>query len=147
MKKYYPSEYLKSLWFWGDPYVKKLIEEKGGAKESGVQYGNIENLLKISILGDRPINLFFRNKELIIADIRDDLKNRTLEEFVSLYGKMDSSDSLPNGYKDNVWVTQGISIETQGDSISCIKAFHPTTLEDYKAKFWNDPEWDKQINK
>jgi len=88
-----------------------------------------------------------------IAKVFSDYRNWS----ISLPSSMDISPFGPpdaeldsragRNFTQYIWLHHGFSIATNLHEIGFIEIFHPTTLEDYKAKFWTDPEWDKKINK
>jgi hypothetical protein len=141
-----PTQELLAEWMaWRDISRGELLRRLTSTESSignGFRYGHTSGLDLISVDSYCPARFYLEGEKVVLIYIGydEDLAKLKPEELAELFPPEDRLPSREHtNYRHYVNASAGIAWSATSDEVSVLELFHPTTVEQYKARFYVEP--------
>ncbi|MCK6517383.1 hypothetical protein L6R46_20260 [Myxococcota bacterium] len=141
-----PTQELLAEWMaWRDISRGELLRRLTSTESSvghGFSYGHTSGLDLISVDSYCPAGFYLEGEKVVLIYVAsdEDLAKLKPEELAALFppeARLASREH--SSYRHFVNASSGIAWSATSDEVGMVELFHPTTVEQYKARFYEEP--------
>lgn len=141
-----PTQALLAEWMaWRDISREELLRRLTSTESSighGFRYGHTSGLDLISVDSYCPAQFYLEGEKVVLIYVGSDedlarLKPEELAELFPPEARLASREHT--NFRHYVNAGAGIAWSATSDEVALLELFHPTTVEQYKARFYEEP--------